>query len=47
MKDRNQYHIIVGIQQVGIWEYNAETNEFLHQQATSFENALVEKWFAM
>ena len=29
------------------YQYNAETNEFLHQQATSFENALVEKWFAM
>lgn len=28
------------------YQYNAETNEFLHQQATSFENTLVEQWFA-
>lgn len=27
------------------YQYNAETNEFLHQQATSFENALVAQWF--
>ena len=29
------------------YRYDSETNEFIHQQATSFENALVEKWFAM
>ena len=29
------------------YRYDSETNEFFHQQATSFENALVEKWFAM
>ena len=29
------------------YRYDSETNEFLHQQATSFENTLVEKWFAM
>ena len=28
------------------YRYDSETNEFIHQQATSFENALVEKWFA-
>jgi len=28
------------------YQYNAETNEFLHQKATSFENKLVEQWFA-
>lgn len=28
------------------YQYNAETNEFLHQNATSFENKLVEHWFA-
>ena len=28
------------------YRYDSETNEFLHQQATSFENTLVEKWFA-
>lgn len=28
------------------YQYNAETNEFLHQNATSFENKLVEQWFA-
>ena len=27
------------------YRYDSETNEFLHQQATSFENTLVEKWF--
>ena len=27
------------------YRYDSETNEFLHQQATSFENALVEQWF--
>nr|WP_315176174.1 aminotransferase class V-fold PLP-dependent enzyme [uncultured Flavobacterium sp.] len=27
------------------YQYNAETNEFLHQNATSFENKLVEHWF--
>jgi selenocysteine lyase/cysteine desulfurase len=27
------------------YQYNAETNEFLHQKATSFENKLVEQWF--
>ncbi|MGL2986827.1 aminotransferase class V-fold PLP-dependent enzyme [Flavobacterium sp. RSSA_27] len=27
------------------YQYNAETNEFIHQQATSFENKLVEDWF--
>ncbi len=29
------------------YRYDSETNEFIHQQATSFENTLVEKWFAM
>lgn len=28
------------------YRYDSETNEFIHQQATSFENALVEQWFA-
>ena len=28
------------------YRYDSETNEFIHQQATSFENTLVEKWFA-
>ncbi|WP_064714800.1 aminotransferase class V-fold PLP-dependent enzyme [Flavobacterium succinicans] len=28
------------------YQYNAETNEFLHQNATSFENTLVAEWFA-
>jgi selenocysteine lyase/cysteine desulfurase len=28
------------------YQYNAETNEFLHQNATSFENTLVDQWFA-
>lgn len=27
------------------YRYDSETNEFIHQQATSFENALVEQWF--
>ena len=28
------------------YRYDSETNEFIHQQATSFENTLVEQWFA-
>ena len=28
------------------YRYDSETNEFIHQQATSFENALVKQWFA-
>ena len=28
------------------YRYDSETNEFIHQKATSFENTLVEKWFA-
>lgn len=28
------------------YRYDTETNEFIHQQATSFENTLVEQWFA-
>ena len=28
------------------YRYDSETNEFIHQQATSFENALVEQWSA-
>lgn len=28
------------------YHYNAESNEFLHQKATSFENTLVTDWFA-
>lgn len=28
------------------YDYDSETNEFIHQQATSFENKLVEQWFA-
>lgn len=28
------------------YRYDSETNEFIHQQATLFENKLVEQWFA-
>ncbi|TAF70879.1 MAG: aminotransferase class V-fold PLP-dependent enzyme, partial [Flavobacterium sp.] len=28
------------------YHYDSETNEFIHQQATSFENTLVDQWFA-
>jgi selenocysteine lyase/cysteine desulfurase len=28
------------------YQYNAETNEFLHQNATYFENTMVAEWFA-
>lgn len=28
------------------YRYDSETNEFIHQQATLFENKLVEEWFA-
>ena len=42
MKDRNQYHIIVGIQQDGIWEYNADKKKITHICSVDWKGILKE-----
>ena len=38
MKNRKQYHLIAGIQEIGIWEYNAITKKIVQVDNIKWEN---------
>ncbi|MFR5684676.1 MAG: hypothetical protein ACLUD1_11685, partial [Clostridia bacterium] len=42
IKGGNQYHIIVGIQQVGIWEYNADKKKITQICSVDWKGILKE-----
>ena len=37
MKSKQQYHIIVGIQEIGIWEYDAVIKEITQMDSIKWE----------
>lgn len=42
IKGRTQYHVIAGIQEMGIWEYNADTNKITQIDSIDWKRILKE-----